>query len=170
MSQKESKKRKLTTLVVFAVVLVVVLTACFFMLSKKDPNAEHYAPAIIYDESVAPLEFETPYCVMHYPSHWKDYIQVEEITEKDVLAEIFTCEISGNEYPLFTIYFGESAEGDRFGYITLEGEKIPVSVVCAPFSGDAKLTKEDETNLYAMMEGVNDVLQSIASAEGYTAE
>lgn len=159
--------------VILAAAALVLLAGCAQSAPETQPETTEVtappAPAIVLDEDAAPLDLETPYGVMQYPSQWEEYVTVDENSDGGLLTETFCCEISGKQIELFTIYFGESLKGERLGYVTAEGVKTEIRLEFHEYVGGG-LPQEDESKIYAMQEAVNDVIRSIKAFEGYSAQ
>ena len=109
----------------------------------------------------------TPYCELKYPGRWKDQMEVKELTENDTLSYVFYALVEEKQYELYTVHFGDSEYGDLFGYISFDGEDIPVYIDCHTITDSDALPEAELSQYYSMMEGINDVVQSISSTSGY---
>ena len=156
--------RKNVLIAVLSVCVLALAVAVVLLWKGGRPAAEAAA------EQTEQLEFDTAYCKLQFPAQWKDMVTVQELQGENAVSEVFSCVLGGREFPLFTIHFGNAGEGDLFGYLTANGEKTAVYVQCVPFAGDESLSENEEFMIYAMMEGVNDVLASIENHRGYSAE
>lgn len=106
---------------------------------------------------------KTPYCTLHYPVRWKDYLVTEQTENEDtgVYSVAFYGKVEGSEKCLlFTIAFGGD-EGDQLGAIVRDsGEFVTVNLLMA----DPDLTGWPEENiqiLYSMQEAVNELIAEL---------
>lgn len=106
---------------------------------------------------------KTPYCALHYPVRWKDYLVTEqtENQETGVYSVAFYAQVEGREKCLlFTISFGGD-EGDQLGAIIRDnGEFVTVNLLVA----EPDLTgwpEEDAQIMYSMQEAVNDLIAEL---------
>lgn len=164
-NKMEKKDMRKNVLIVVLSVCVLVLAAAVVLLWNGNRSSGTEAA-----EAATQMEFDTAYCSLQFPAQWKDLVTVQETRSGNVVSEAFSCHMDGKEIPLFTIHFGNAGEGDLVGFLTAKGEKTAVYVQCMPFSGDESLSENQEFMIYAMMEGVNDVLASIENHKGYSAE
>ena len=149
----------LVIIAILSVALIAVALIAFWPKSSDDFPAETTIPT---------FTIETPYCVLQYPEQWKEQMTVKESAVDKCVAETFYAIIAGNQYELFTIYFGNSTAGELFGYLTNDGNKIPVYIECHKMPQEHSLTESELSLFYAMMEGVNEVAQSISFDDGYS--
>lgn len=156
------RKNFILTAVVAALVGALISAGAILLLPKLFGGASE-------SEEMPTVDINTPYCVMKYPSEWTGLLGLKEEAQDDFYSKTFCCNIAGGEYNLFTIFFGEPQKGDLFGYVKAGETKIPVYVQCYPLPEDSTLTPQEKEIFYAMMDGINQVTESIASAEGYSA-
>ena len=159
-SKKNVKTLRTLIIAVLAVALIVVAVIAFSPKSPKDPAGGA-------GTNVQTVTVKTPYCDLEYPEQWKDQMTVKESKVDGVLAESFYAVITGAEYELYTVYFGQSEKGDLFGFIPYEGNNTPVYIECHRMPEQSGLTDDEITQFYTMMEGVNETAQSISSAPGF---
>ena len=173
------KKSNVTIIAVISVVVLVVFIVLTVyissQISSKANNSDSANSTLsnvessqLESENYEMLDIETDYCVLKYPSQWEKYLEVKDDTTDGVFTKTFLCNISNLNIKMFEIHFGKSEIGDLVGYITTGDEKTPVYVEYGEFSGDNSLSKDDETIIYAMFEGVNDVVQSIKKSNGFS--
>ena len=156
---KVSKKLGIIIAALSAVLLaLIVLVVC---LCTKEETTEEQNPAQV--------GISTPYCQLKYPSQWEGHMAVEESTNTENTAYMFYAVIGEERYALYTIYFGTSAPGNLFGYLPSDGGAIPVYVDCHDVPDRNAMSESELAQLLSMMEGVNEVTQSIAATPGYEA-
>lgn len=155
-------------------VLALICAAVLSLSACAQPEAETEPTKTVLEEAAQEennfLEIETPYCVMQYPAYWEDALEIRETEDGGVLEDLFCCNMDGKQYQLFAVRFGEGAEGDIIGYLMHQEQKVPVSIEVFEFTGDSELAEENEMAVYAMQEGINDILQSVMANEAYSAE
>lgn len=124
----------------------------------------------ILPEDTEMIWIETPYIRLGYPAEWESYLRYDQKEEDGVFTESFYCCIEEEQIPLFDIHFGSEALGEQMGYLLLDGEKIPFSFTPYEYTPSETWREDDVYVLYAMQEGVNDVIRSVMDAEAYTAQ
>jgi len=113
------------------------------------------------------IEFENPYCTLKYPAIWKSNLKYEESTEDGFFKGTFYFHSSNHEVEMFSIYFGNPELGTVLGYITKDEEKIPFSVDVKEYECDETWTEDEKELLNSMTDGVNEVIVSVTSSEGF---
>ena len=108
----------------------------------------------------------TTYVTVKYPYAFSDLMSVEAQTFEDHAALEFGANIGQTTYKAYTLYFNGSEEGMPVGTLQLDGETY---VVTAQFHDVTGLGKDDMTTFYAAQETFNDVVNSLAENEGFTA-
>ncbi len=160
-----SPKTHIILLVIIAILSVALITVALIAFL---PGPEDDSSGDSSDGTTIPtFAIETPYCVLKYPEQWKDQMTVKESNADGILTETFCANISGTQYELFTVYFGNSTVGELFGYLPTEGGNIAVYIECHKLPEDHALAENDVSLFYSMIEGVNEVAQSIAATKGY---
>lgn len=151
---------------ILAVALIVFIVITF--LPKSGDASKNSSGDPGTGMSVPTITVETPYCVLQYPEQWKDQMTMEATSAEGLFAETFYALIAGTRYELYTVYFGNTANGELFGYLDHDGDRVPVYIECHKITDGSALSDQELSLFYSMMEGVNEVAQSIASAPGYT--
>lgn len=107
------------------------------------------------------MQFETPYCVLHYPAIWADWLCVEYAEHGDAYTVEFYCSLDDHEPLLmFTVLFGGD-EGEQLGVVTNEeGMIVPVNILMNTPSEEG-LQEEERNILYSMQEALNLLIQQL---------
>lgn len=107
-------------------------------------------------------EIGTPYCTLHFPVIWEDYLIVEETDRTDGVCQVdFYGKVPNKrQCLLFTVLFGGD-EGDQLGVVMADdGGFVTVNLQMA--EPDLTGWKEaDAEIIYAMQEAVNDMIARI---------
>lgn len=165
---KNIKKITKTKGIIFTATAVLIVSLVFLFafnilpifnkdLSEKPNDSVDVSQGIV----------TTPYCELKYPSSWKEQITFRTFSDKNGLSYCFNAKIDQKEYELFTVYFGNSEKGNLFGYLPADKDDIPVYIYCNNLKDINNISETELSQLYAMMEGINDVAQSIANTTGY---
>ena len=168
---KTNKKTSKTTVVLIIIIVILALALAAFAIqallsSSSASDAEDSTGAAVENPTVG---INTPYCTLEYPQRWKDSMSVKESEANGVLAETFYAVISGKEYALYTVYFGDTLVGDLYGYLPYEDTNVAVHIECHKLAESAGLSEEEAMQFYEMIEGVNEIALSISAAPGYFA-
>ena len=168
---KTDKKITKTNLVLIIIIVILALALAAFVIKELLPSSSSSdADGSTGISAASPVaEIKTPYCTLKYPQRWEDSMSVKETEENGVLAEAFYAVISGEEYALYTVYFGDALVGDLYGYLPYEGANVAVHIECHKLTDSAGLSEEEAMQFYEMIEGVNEIALSISSAPGYFA-
>ena len=113
--------------------------------------------------------FDTPYCTLQYPANeeWGNSLVLSDQTADGLYQKTFSARLGDDTYPLFTVYFGETDEGNLFGSFSDEAH-TPVSIACYPLSKGHTLTPTQEMQFYAMQDGINVLTEALAKEKGFT--
>jgi hypothetical protein len=161
----KSTKSKIVLSCVVAALLVTLLSTMGVALLFGDSGKSLGTQA---GEDRVPLDtVKTPYCDLKYPEKWKDQMVIKESVADDILAYDFYALIEGKSYALYTVYFGNSGEGELFGTLSGSGKDILVYIDCHSITNSEELKEAELSLFYSMMEGVNEVARSISATPGY---
>ena len=112
-------------------------------------------------------DFATPYCTLEYPDEWGDSLVVSDRRDGAVYEKTFSAQLGDNTYPLFTLYFGETDKGNLYGHFADEAG-TPVYILCYTPPEGHTLTAAQEEQFYAMADGINTVVRSLAANEAFS--
>ena len=169
---KTNKKTSKTTVVLIIIIVILALALAAFAIQALLPSSSPSGSSGVSAENTSKdpmVEIKTPYCTLEYPQRWKDSMSVKESEQNGVLAETFYAVISGKEYALYTVYFGDALSGDLYGYLPYEDTNVAVHIECHKLAESAGLSEEEAMQFYEMIEGVNEIALSISAAPGYFA-
>ena len=147
-------------------VIVAVLLVCVILLIPKGSSDSGDGATSVGGDS-AMLTLKTPYCEIKYPSEFNEHLEVKEFNENGIYTKQFLCTLTGGQYKLFAVHFGEGADGDFFGYLTTDSGKVSVYIECYESPDIESLGEEEKRTYYYMMNGLNDIARSISEAPGY---
>lgn len=107
------------------------------------------------------MEVGTEYGTLYYPARWKDALVTAQEKSEETLTVDFSASVEGKEYRLFQVVIG-GQEGDSAGMLTDNaGTARNVQLSVEEISGIEELSEEQQNQLYAMQEGVNDLLENL---------
>lgn len=174
--EKETKKTEQKSafsgkkIVVLVGVLVILIIAAVVIWKMQQPKNQPDPVTSGETTDVTMMEIETPYGTLKYPSTYEDVLVCEETKEGDAVIEAFYSNVFEEKVELFTVYFQKPEEGTMIGYIEKEDEKIAVSIEVSEQEPPADGTDSQKEKHSLMIDGVNDVIVSLASFEGYVEE
>ena len=117
------------------------------------------APGSLEDEQL--FQIETTCGALSYPARWKEQLITEETLQEGGTVIDFSTEVDGRQYPLFSVIIN-SAQGDTVGTIRAkDGSVKNVFVDIYELPQIESLSRKDQEQLYAMQEGVNDVVEAL---------
>lgn len=107
------------------------------------------------------MKIETEYGELFYPGQWKEYVEISQEKEEEVLYVRFNANINETYYPLFEITIGKG-DGDAAGKISdADGNLRHVYVHVEESENLSDLSEEEENRLYAMKEGINEIVDHL---------
>lgn len=107
------------------------------------------------------MTIETEYGNLQYPVQWREYVEAIPAQSDSSEKVSFTATISGERFFLFEVSIGDG-DGERVGTITDgTGTSRDVFVRMGEISGIDGLTDSEIDRLYAMQEGVNDLIDNL---------
>lgn len=111
---------------------------------------------------------ETPYGTLYYSEEWKDSIRAE-CKELDFGMDVlFYGSIAGEEYWLYTVSFGGSAETPAGVIETDQGYMMDVTYELSDFAPDDSWTAENKDAFCAMQESINYLLEKLQENPAFT--
>ena len=106
------------------------------------------------------FEVKTKYCSLYYPKKWEKYIKTE-IDEKEPYSVKFIALEDNKDIPLFDVVFGKQSIGSKLGKLEIDNEKVDVYLVDHSGEWPENITKDSESNLFAMSEDVNVLISKL---------
>ncbi len=95
-------------------------------------------------------------------------VECEQTQEGEVLRAEFYGTVSGQRVRLYSITLGDIQSESVIGYYSMDGAARPVSVQPDELAYLDGMSEEDQMSVFALMETLNDVVQSIMSSENFT--
>lgn len=180
-----SRKTKRMRLAAVMAVLLVILCGCGKEAAETVPATEAAVvttPAVV--ETTVPeyavltvdgtedqgdvVAVTTSFGQLKYPFAFSDLIKISASNALDVAELNFIAQISGEEYPLFTIRFGGGEEDILLGTMEIPGEDAARNVYVR-FGDVEEAALGEHLNTYlAAQEIFNDVVISLAENAGFT--
>lgn len=119
------------------------------------------------EEQDGQMVLRTSFGVLRYPFAFSDLLQPELAQDTDRQGIAFSARISGELYPVFTIWFG-GHEGLMLGELVLPESGKTVGVYAEMSETPEELTGGALASFYAAQECFNDVSASLMETEGFT--
>lgn len=118
-------------------------------------------------EEGALVAVQTSYCTVSYPYAFSDLMKLSCREENGAEYLVFSAAVSGSEYPLFYLCFGEDT-GMRMGQLVLPvtGNTVPLYAGLYPL-GDS-VPESDRAACLAVQECINDVIASLGENGNFT--
>ncbi len=146
--------------VVLALVLVLGMTACGSQ--KQEPLR---APTM---DSIKTDPVETVYGDLAFPEDLYEHLRHMEVTEGDIVMEIFYMVTEAGEKELFRIYYADPQVGTHLGYLTTETGEIPVSYSLCEYADEDFADEEERKLFHSMMDAFSVVVNSIYADERFS--
>ena len=133
-----------------------------FVTQRPEAETENPESAQSAEEENAMMEVETEYGTLYYPARWKDVLVTAQEKSDEMLTVDFSASVEGKEYRLFQVVIG-GQEGNSAGILTDDtGNQRNVQLSVEELAGIEELSEEEQNQLYAMQEGVNDLLEHMS--------
>ena len=142
-------------------IAAVLAGLCAVLLAAgctKTPASAQETPAACDSDPVTLMTISTRYGDLCFSDQWGESLQVEHSSSGSTEIAAFTADINGQTYPLFRVEIVDSA-GDPSAVGTLtdsQGVRRDVFVSMDPLPEE-----EQPDQLYAMRDGVNDLIDQL---------
>lgn len=155
--KKERRTRKGTAWWLAGLMLLTLLTGC----AKKSPLPQETDTKTQTPEGM--MAITTEFGNLYYPDQWREFVSVDEQSSENATTLSFKAKIGDAVYPLFEVEIGEGAEtSNAIGTLTDDkgiGRNVYASMEDLPDT--SQLSEEELDRLYAMREGLNDLIENL---------
>lgn len=152
-------------------ILLITLLLCAALASctassGTDNTAQTSGSALSESESVTDAApemtfYDSEYGKIPYPAEYKDAFSIEEKKQDDgELDVVFSTDIEGEKYELFTLLISDSEEG-AVGIIKDEGGARRYIVADMNEIDASSISEETQNKVYAMQESINDIIDNL---------
>ena len=148
-------------------VIATVLVICFAEfpegpggpgMDSTDPPAVENDPS--GDSGDGLIATETPYGTLYFPKTWEEFLRID-VQEGASYTLTYLADLgSGKTQELFAISFGGSMDS-AVGTVTAGGKTVAVNLSVSEFVPGEDWTDEEVNTVYAMQEGLNQVMESL---------
>lgn len=109
------------------------------------------------------MKVNTKYGDLYYPEQWEKNLKVEQKTDEKDKSEkiVFKAKVKGKNYTLFTVAIGKGKGEPAGTVIDKSGKEHKVYVHAEEIKNMKGLSKEEQNRIYAMKEGLNDMLDNL---------
>lgn len=106
---------------------------------------------------------KTKYGYLFYPDRWNEFVSAEQEEKDGLLAVYFEATINGEKYTLFEVDIKSGfGDPDAAGSVTdFDGNKHDVFAHMLEISDTDSLAENEVDRLYAMQEGLNDLIEAL---------
>lgn len=121
-------------------------------------------------EGVIPdgVEITTPIGDLHYPETWKDYAEVSYSSDDTGFNAVIKADIGDHRVDILAIHIGDDTEGVVIGSAPdSEGNQVKVSLELYDIDTDTGWSQSEIDTVYAMQEGINQLVEQIEQLYGY---
>lgn len=110
--------------------------------------------------------------VVKYPDEYADMLVHEQEVQEALITETFSMHSVSGDIPLFCIGFGDAEFGEWFGVLNTDVGDIPIVHTVFVLSEDELATMDEsvQNQYFALMDCINDVLNTIAADPRFTAD
>lgn len=128
-------------------------------VSVENPEASYATDG---DENVI---IRTPYTDLVYPGKWANYLTTQ-ILEADTYRVTFLANVPDQEpVMMFAVEFGQNVENPIGSFAAETGETVTVTLISQEPAFTGYWSEEEQNLVYAMMEGINTVLEHLPLQE-----
>lgn len=141
-----------------AAVLAALCAALLTAGCVQKPAAAQETPSAADTAPVGLMTVSTRYGDLHFSDRWGESLRIEQSSSDSTEIAVFTAVIDGQTYPMFRVEIVDSAgDPDAVGTLTdRQGVRRDVFVSMTPLADG-----EYPDRLYAMREGVNDLIDEL---------
>lgn len=151
-------------LVCVAIVLLLVTIILLVSFPDKETgsgsNTNPEATVVPVEDKIELTDIETPYGILKFPSERYSYLKITETNENGVFSQTYYCVKDNLEMKLYTVYFGETEQGESFGYINKDNENIPFRILFYDVKKPEGWTEDQYYIAKVMLEDVNFIIES----------
>ena len=106
---------------------------------------------------------KTKYGYLFYPDRWNEFVSAKQEEKDGLLAVYFEATINGEKYILFEVDIKNTAgDPDAAGSVTdFDGNKHDVFAHMVEIPETDTLAENEVDRLYAMQEGLNDLIEAL---------
>lgn len=153
----------------------ILLAGCFVGCNNnsaennKTTSANETGEVSFYKTDEDTFEIKTKYCSLFYPKKWQKTVKTE-IVDKTPYVVKFIASENKKEIPLFDIAFGKTDKGSKLGKIKISEKYYDVYLVDHSSEWPDDISKDKNSNLYAMSEDVNVIISKLIYDSGMVTE
>ena len=145
-------------------ITLLALLCCLFALaacSKKSAPTPTPSQADAAEPAAATtFAIETEFGALQYPAEFQSQLKTDTQRDGEKLTVGFSTDVAEQNYPLFTVTISPD-EGDSVGTIKDADGTVRNVFVELPELNVEGLSEADQDTLYAMQEGVNDLIDAL---------
>ncbi len=159
-----------TALILFFMLILGVMTlaGCNHAQSNTPTTqaTTEQATTVLVETTVACIDIETGYAILKLPEEWKDTVSSQVIDGEGGYTVSFLGKVNGKDnLHLCDLYFGID-EGDLLGYLSVDGEAVPLSIKY--YSFDESFEADEKEELQRMQTGVEYVIDNLVDTNQLT--
>jgi len=157
------------------VLFVLLLTSCAAKESEpketnsdtsvnsetQDTASDTTEVSEFYKTDMEVYDISTEYVTLKYPVRWKEYVSVSVNDDADGCSAVFTAELDGNSFDLYSFIIADNYEGYILGTINTDQGNKNVYLE-DQYDSDILLVDEElQKKYYEMCEDVNVVISKL---------
>lgn len=177
---------KINVILILVVLIFIINIVILITIFNKDSNdyfdavdSERSTLEVVDETTLISLETEhaeilennidiyTPFCVLSFPESKSNDFRYETIEAEGVYTMRFFCNINGQEYNMYNVYFCKAEIGIYIGDIMVDDNKIQFCVESFDMPDEKNQNEEHVVAYYSMMDSINTVIQSVKSSHNF---
>lgn len=116
------------------------------------------------------VTIQTQYLSLSYPETYADVLLHQEVTADAVTMEIFSMKADNRTLELFRIFFGDETVGSIAGYLSVDGQEIPVTYTICQYNDEEFTDEETRAQYYETMNCLNDIMGTLEADDCFQTE
>lgn len=138
-------------------IMMLGLLLCGPLMGCSNQDQKQNAEAELAEDIV----ISTDYGALHYPTYWKEYVNIQQKQKEDVITVTFQTEIEDKDCTLFEILIGD-CDGTIVGSLEdADGVQRNVYLKAAELPETIDMSEDEESRFYAMQEDLNYLIDNL---------
>lgn len=114
------------------------------------------------------VEIETAYAVLQFPKAAVQYIEHNQVTEGEAVAEVFYMDVAGSLREVFRICYADPDNGSMLGYLNTKQGSVAVTYTVVSYTEADFPDQESWQIYYSVMDGFSVALNSITENDDFS--
>ncbi len=185
MNGKKNNRYYRSCLLVLILMVMVIFTSCGndTAVENTEPSENEATQTTVAEDGFEETEtipmdqsllgkvtVQTKYLALSYSDIYTDVLVHQEVLSDTVTMEIFSLQMNDGSMELFRIYFGDEARGIVAGYLTADGEEIPVTYTICQYNDDEFVDEDTRALYFETMNCFNEIMAGLQADNRFQTE